>query len=133
MPKEIVEVDQHVNHFLPLIAFGWTVIAFLLGHFMGHRSAINRDKRKEFNETVEPLLEYYEEYFIQLRESGYYSTTEFPILAVGKIARRLSRRRRKKFNRVVNDIITLGKLNNENEKHILIIKVKEICNLISLK
>ncbi|WP_261434914.1 hypothetical protein [Serratia quinivorans] len=41
--------------FLPLIALGWTVVTFALGHFIGHRAAINRDKRKEYNALVSPV------------------------------------------------------------------------------
>lgn len=41
--------------FLPLIALGWTVLTFALGHYIGHRAAINRDKRKEYNALVSPV------------------------------------------------------------------------------
>lgn len=41
--------------YLPLIALGWTVFTFALGHFIGHRTAVRRDKRKEYNALVSPV------------------------------------------------------------------------------
>jgi len=44
-----------IQTFLPLIVFAWTVITFALGHFIGHRAAVKRDKRKEFNSLAAPI------------------------------------------------------------------------------
>ncbi|GHD90658.1 hypothetical protein GCM10011445_07000 [Pseudocitrobacter faecalis] len=44
-----------IQTFLPLIVFAWTVITFALGHFIGHRTAVKRDKRKEFNSLAAPI------------------------------------------------------------------------------
>ncbi|ELY5800028.1 hypothetical protein ACI00C_000354 [Cronobacter sakazakii] len=55
MPKEVVESHDNFIHILPLIAFVWTVAAFALGHFIGHRAAIKRDRRKEYNSLISPV------------------------------------------------------------------------------
>ncbi|MCL5500478.1 hypothetical protein M5Y49_17535 [Escherichia coli] len=133
MPQEIVEGHKYIEHSLPLIAFGWTVITFLLGHFMGHRSAINRDKRKEFNEIVEPLLEYYEELLIELKDSEYFSTTQFPISLLGKVERRLPKRKQNEFNTLFKEIIILKNLKDDSKKQILIKKIERICKIIALR
>jgi hypothetical protein len=44
-----------IQTFLPLIVFAWTIITFALGHFIGHRAAVKRDKRKEFNALSAPI------------------------------------------------------------------------------
>lgn len=133
MPQEIVEGHKYIEHSLPLIAFGWTVITFLLGHFMGHRSAINRDKRKEFNEIVEPLLEYYEELLIELKDSEYFSTTQFPISLLGKVERRLPKRKQNEFNTLFKEIVILKNLKDDSKKQILIKKIERICKIIALR
>ncbi|MFY7341559.1 hypothetical protein [Enterobacter cloacae complex sp. IR5422] len=133
MPKEIIEGHKYIQHSLPLIALGWTVISFLLGHFMGHRSAIKRDKRKEFNEIAEPLLEFYEELLIQLQHEGYFSTTKFPIELLGKIERRLSPRNQKEFNHLVKDIIAMQHTKNGTDREVLINKIKRMCKIIHLR
>jgi hypothetical protein len=109
------------------------VITFLLGHFMGHRSAINRDKRKEFNEIVEPLLEYYEELLIELKDSEYFSTTQFPISLLGKVERRLPKRKQNEFNNLFKEIVILKNLKDDSKKQILIKKIERICKIIALR
>lgn len=48
---------EEFQAYLPLVVFLWTVITFALGHFIGHRTAIKRDKRKEFNQIAEAIRE----------------------------------------------------------------------------
>lgn len=55
MPKEAVDSIDKLNHYLPLIGLAYTVVIFWVGHFIGHRTALNRDRRKEFNTVADPI------------------------------------------------------------------------------
>lgn len=50
---------EGIEHYLPLIypvvTFIWGVATFFVGHVIGHRSAVKRDKRKEYNSLVSPV------------------------------------------------------------------------------
>lgn len=55
MPKEVVDSIDKLNHYLPLIGLAYTVLIFWVGHFIGHKTAIKRDRRKEFNAVADPI------------------------------------------------------------------------------
>lgn len=133
MAKEFIDNAQQLIHWMPLVTLIVGLITFSLGHFMGHRSAIRRDKRKEFNDISEPLLEYYEELLIQLEQPGYFSTTEFPLELLGKVERRLPSRLQIKFNRLFKDIMYMQNPKTEQERQALIIKIRCICKIIHLR
>ena len=48
-------MPEEAQTYLPLIVFVWTVVTFALGHFIGHRTAVKRDKRKEYNSLAAPI------------------------------------------------------------------------------
>lgn len=133
MPKEFIDNAQQIIPWMPLVTFIVGLITFALGHFMGHRSAIKRDKRKEFNDNAEPLLEFYEELLIALTNQGYYSTTRFPIEQLGKISRRLPYFKQNKFNTLVQEIIATKNPTTTQERDELITKVEEMCKIIRLR
>lgn len=60
-----------IQTFLPLIVFAWTVITFALGHFIGHRAAVRRDKRKEFNSLAAPIRAELLKQIETLKSGGY--------------------------------------------------------------
>jgi hypothetical protein len=105
--NDTIKVVEKIIHILPLLSFLFGLLTFAIGVIVGHYNAISRDRRKEFNENAEPLLEYYDELYIELTEPGYMSTTKFPIHSLGKIARRLSPYKGRKFMALVKEIISL--------------------------
>lgn len=131
--NETVKVVEKIIHFLPLLSFLFGLLSFSIGIVVGHYQAIRRDKRKEFNEIAEPLLEYYEEMLIELNEPGYMSTTEFPINSLGKIARRLSVKNEDRFMTLVKEILLLKAHRGDESQHELLGKVKAIRRLIRLR
>lgn len=48
-------MPEGYQSYLPLIVLAWTIITFFAGHFIGHRAAVKRDKRKEFNSLAAPI------------------------------------------------------------------------------
>ncbi|MEI7407943.1 hypothetical protein [Pectobacterium aroidearum] len=55
MANEFINKYQSIMHLMPLITLAFGVVTFSLGHFIGHRSAIKRDNRKEYNTLVTPI------------------------------------------------------------------------------
>lgn len=52
---ETSSMTEAIQAYIPLIAIAWTIISFWVGHFVGHKTALSRDKRKEFNAIVSPI------------------------------------------------------------------------------
>lgn len=48
-------MPEGYQSYLPLIVLAWTVVTFFAGHVIGHRAAVKRDKRKEYNSLVSPV------------------------------------------------------------------------------
>ncbi|WP_336700083.1 hypothetical protein [Pantoea dispersa] len=48
-------MPEGYQSYLPLVVLAWTVVTFFAGHFIGHRAAVKRDKRKEYNSLVSPV------------------------------------------------------------------------------
>ncbi|MFP1780328.1 hypothetical protein ACLEEB_14345 [Lonsdalea quercina] len=131
--NDTIEVVEKIIHFLPLLSFLFGLLTFSIGIVVGHYQAIRRDKRKEFNEIAEPLLEYYEEMLIELNEPGYINTTEFPIHSLGKISRRLSVKNEDRFMALVKEILALKTQRNDENQHELVEKIKATRKIIRLR
>lgn len=133
LDNDTIKVVEKIIHILPLLSFLFALLSFSIGIVVGHYQAIRRDKRKEFNEIAEQLLEFYEELLIQLQHEGYFSTTKFPIELLGKIERRLTPRKQAEFNHLVKDIITMQHPKTDNDRAVLIKKIKRMCKIIHLR
>ncbi|BAP28929.1 hypothetical protein RYR42_002612 [Edwardsiella piscicida] len=131
--NDTIKVVEKIIHILPLLSFLFALLSFSIGIVVGHYQAIRRDKRKEFNEIAEPLLEYYEELLIQLQHEGYFSTTKFPIEVLGKVERRLKTRNQSEFNQLMKYIIAMQHPENDDDKAVLIKKIKRMCKIIHLR
>lgn len=130
---DTIKVVEKIIHILPLLSFLFALLSFAVGIVLGHYQAIRRDKRKEFNEIAEPLLEYYDELYIELTEPGYVSTTKFPINSLGKIARRLSPRNEKKLMPLVKGILANLESGSHRNKDELIKKVTKARKILRLR
>lgn len=133
LDNDTIKVVEKIIHILPLLSFLFALLSFSIGIVVGHYQAIRRDKRKEFNEIAEPLLEFYEELLIQLQHEGYFSNTKFPIELLGKIERRLPTRNQSEFNYLVKDIIAMQHPKTDNDRAVLIKKIKRMCKIIHLR
>ncbi|QPW26465.1 hypothetical protein F8538_06185 [Edwardsiella ictaluri] len=131
--NDTIKVVEKIIHILPLLSFLFALLSFSIGIVVGHYQAIRRDKRKEFNEIAEPLLEYYEELLIQLQHEGYFSTTKFPIEILGKVERRLKTRKQPEFNQLMKYIVAMQHPKTDDDKAVLIKKIKRICKIIHLR
>lgn len=130
---DTIKVVEKIIHILPLLSFLFALLSFAVGIVLGHYQAIRRDKRKEFNEIAEPLLEYYDELYIELTELGYVSTTKFPINSLGKIARRLPPRNEKKLMTLVKEILAGLEAGSDRDQDELIKKVTKARKILRLK
>lgn len=66
-------MSQKILTYLPLIALAWTIITFALGHFIGHRAALNRDKIKEYNALVSPIRMELLKQIESIRKNNFYT------------------------------------------------------------
>ena len=48
-------MPEGYQSYFPLVVLAWTVITFFAGHFIGHRAAVKRYKRKEYNSLAAPI------------------------------------------------------------------------------
>lgn len=85
-------MDAILNH--PLIP----VLTFLIGTLFGHRTALGRDRRQEFNAAALPIHNW------ALREIQSPGSHPWPsIVELDALTQRLSRWRRRRFNRAWDD------------------------------
>lgn len=82
--------------FLPLIALIWTILAFIFGHFIGHRAAIKRDRRKEYNSLASPVRIELKKQIESIKIDDFY-TVRFKEDQVLLIADMLSARKERKL------------------------------------
>lgn len=75
--------------------YTWSVLSFFLGLILGHWLALGRDKRKEFNELSAPLRSWVVR---QIARPEDFLQRPLPTTSeIDALARRLSRRRRKRL------------------------------------
>lgn len=78
----------------------WGLLGLLLGCLLGHRLAIWRDKRREFNEVAAPLVQNLIEIEEQLAAD--YLWKSLDMAHVGKLKPYLSHTERKKLQRLIS-------------------------------
>lgn len=74
MANEFINKYQNIVHLMPLVTLAFGVITFSLGHFIGHRSAIRRDNRKEYNTLVTPIRVSLLKQIESIKDNNYQST-----------------------------------------------------------
>jgi len=55
MKDGLLENAQVFLPWMPIITLMFGLLTFCVGHVVGHRSAVRRDKRKEYNTLVSPV------------------------------------------------------------------------------
>ncbi|HCI9591529.1 TPA: hypothetical protein NQF56_002397 [Klebsiella variicola] len=93
------------THNLPMFAFISSLITFSLGLYVGHKTAVWRDRRKEFNEVAEPLLAYFEQVRWESGNKLNYSNALMPIESIGKVSRRLSKKKSIELEQIIQKLI----------------------------
>lgn len=91
------ETIEFLKHYSPLIS----LFTFLAGLYFGNKRAIGRDRRKEFNDLAEPIIENFSEMQKWLERQTFTSAHLLPTSKIEKIKRRLSNRKLKKFERLL--------------------------------
>jgi len=106
MLNEMVSYFKEFAHNWPLVTLSSSLFTFFLGLYVGHRTALIRDKRKEFNEAAEPCLAYFEQVMYESQHALSYSTAMLPIDGLEKVKRRLSAKNAKRLNALTVEIIS---------------------------
>lgn len=82
------DIIEFMKHYTPLIS----ILTFLAGLYIGNRQAIGRDRRKEFNEAAEPVIEYFYLVSSWYEKNAFTSALPLPDAAISKLKRRMSTR-----------------------------------------
>lgn len=99
MFNEMVGYIKELTHHLPLVTLVSSFLTFVVGLYVGHRTALWRDRRKEYNQEVEPLLAFFEKVADEIKMSQSYSSAVIPIDSIPRIKRRMSKRKAAKFDK----------------------------------
>jgi len=91
-------------------ALAWSAFSFFLGLLLGHRLALGRDKRKEFNELAAPL----QEWVFWLEKNAIEYKNPPPSGKVAAFTARLSKRQRQ----TVEEAIRVIESEYENKRRI---------------
>lgn len=105
MLNDMIYYFDKFSHNLPVFTFISSLITFSLGLYLGHKTAMWRDKRREFNEVAEPLLAYFEQVKWESDNKLNYSTALMPIENVGKVSRRLSKKKAIELEEIIQKLI----------------------------
>ena len=92
------EFTEFLKHYSPLVS----LFSFLIGLYVGNRQAIGRDRRKEFNELAEPVIENFSEMKKWLEKQTFTTALLLPTANIEKLKRRLPARKRKKLECLLN-------------------------------
>lgn len=92
------EFTEFLKHYSPLLS----LFTFLAGLYFGNKQAIGRDRRKEFNEIAEPIIENCSEIQKCLERQTFTSEYQLPASNIEKLKRRLSDRKIKKLERLLD-------------------------------
>lgn len=94
------ETIEFLKHYSPLIS----ILTFLAGLYFGNRQAIGRDRRKEFNELAEPIIENLNDVQEWLERQIFIVNFQFELQDsknIEKLKRRLSNRELKRFEKLL--------------------------------
>ncbi|EOA5628563.1 hypothetical protein MJ634_002445 [Providencia rettgeri] len=96
------EVKKIFEWIISNIAIIISIIAIIASYFVGVYSNRKNDKRKEFNELVEPILIYLEEQYSASKSGVYDRHLEFPRDRFKALRRRMSTREQKKLDDTID-------------------------------
>lgn len=96
------EVKKIFEWVISNIAIIISIIAIIASYFIGVYSNRKNDKRKEFNELVEPILIYLEEQYLASKSGVYDRSLEFPRNRFKALRRRMNAREQRKLDDTVD-------------------------------
>ena len=79
---------EFLQHYSPLIS----LITFFIGLYVGNRQALWVDKRREFNQLAEPVIEYFCLMSSWYEKNTFTSALPLPETTISKLKRRMSAR-----------------------------------------
>ncbi|HGJ5860305.1 MAG TPA: hypothetical protein ACHBX6_11555 [Arsenophonus nasoniae] len=130
--NELIEI---LKHYSPLIS----IFTFFLGLYIGNKQAIGRDKRKEFNNYAEPIIKYFDYMRSWFEKQTINTASPLPTSAINCLMRRLSIRKQKRFENLLNEYLTtFNKLISHKGKtddlyHLALAQVADIKRFLRLK
>ncbi|MGM0938532.1 MAG: hypothetical protein ACQEWL_18785 [Pseudomonadota bacterium] len=96
------EIKKIFEWVISNIAIIISIIAIIASYFIGVYSNRKNDKRKEFNELVEPILIYLEEQYLASKSGVYDRSLEFPRNRFKALRRRMNAREQRKLDDTVD-------------------------------
>lgn len=96
------EVKKIFEWMISNIAIIISIVAIIASYFIGVYSNRKNDKRKEFNELVEPILIYLEEQYSASKSGVYDRRLEFPRDRFKALRRRMSAREQRKLDDTID-------------------------------
>lgn len=124
--NNLIELLQHNS---PLIS----LIAFFIGLYVGNRQALWVDKRCEFNQLAELLLNYYEQVARESGDRDGFSSASLPFDNVNKVRRRLPKRKQAEFVTLFERIAKIKPRWAPEDLDEIHQKAKKMCRLLRLR
>ena len=94
----MTDIIEFLKHYTPLIS----ILTFLAGLYIGNKQAIGRDRRKEFNEAAEPVIDYFCLMSSWYEKNAFTSALPLPDAVISKLKRRMSARNERTFTALMS-------------------------------
>lgn len=92
MLKETTDYLDEIKHLWPLVTLGCSFLTFIIGLYAGHKAALLRDKRKEFNDSALPIrIKLLKQ--IDLMESGKYQPPGISLEDIYAVVNRVNKKK----------------------------------------